>query len=73
MVDDLFLYSQLMTIIFNNNVITLDVLTTILDNRLVILNEVIRENKQLKLFDEDIYSLIERVLYISEDSKNLNL
>ena len=51
-----------MTIIFNNNVVTLDVLTTILDNRLVILNEVIRENKQLKLFDEDIYSLITKIL-----------
>ena len=51
-----------MTIIFNNNTVTPDVITTILNNRLVILKEVITENKHLKLFDEDIYDLITKIL-----------
>ena len=51
-----------MTITFNNNVVTPDVLTTILNNRLAILKEVITENKHLKLFDNDVFDLIINIL-----------
>ena len=56
-----------MTIILNNNVITTDIVNTIIEDRLSLLKEVIIENTHLKLFDNDTFELITSILACFKD------
>ena len=60
-----------MTIILNNNVITTDILNTIIEDRLSLLKEVIIENTHLKLFDNDTFELITSIISCFKDFAGL--